>query len=75
MSNFSTLLLQLDCISITFRLHIDIALKMHIYCIRLRLHTIITLRLHFYYITFGLHFDYTTIAMMQLKCNQNAYRL
>ena len=24
--------------------------------------------------TFGLHFDYTTIAMMQLKCNQNAIK-
>ena len=35
---------------------------------------IITLRLHFYYMTFGLHFDYTMIAMMQLKCNQIAIK-
>ena len=35
---------------------------------------IITLRLHFYYMTFGLHLDYTMIAMMKSKCNQNAIK-
>ena len=48
---------------------------MHFDCVIVALHydcLIITLRLHFYFMTFEFHFVYTTIAMMKLKCNQNA---
>jgi hypothetical protein len=57
-----------------FRLHTDVALKLHIYCIKLRLHDHY-IEIAFYYITFELHFDYTRLQWCNwAKCNQIAIK-
>ena len=62
---------------ISYLLQCCIIIKIAWWWIFIALHydcIIITLRLHFYCMTFGLHFDYTTIAMLQSKYNQNAIK-
>jgi hypothetical protein len=71
------ILLHLSCGLIAFQLHFDCIKLLHFDCIFVALHydcKNIALRLLFCYITFEFHFEYTTIEIMQLKCNQNAIK-